>query len=143
MSKEVKRFYIMPGSVPVLLSGDPAYTPMTNHLTDVHTVPLVLASDYDALLEENQRLESAWKVDVLNRKDELIAKQEKENDRVKAEREALLAERDVLKGALERIVAAEWSSSETATDFAISQTKGFLIWEMKKIARAALQGAQP
>lgn len=52
MSKEVKRFYIMPGSVPVLLSGDPAYTPMTNHLTDVHTVPLVLASDYDALLAE-------------------------------------------------------------------------------------------
>lgn len=56
MSKEVKRFYIMPGSVPVLLSGDPAYTPMTNRLTDVHTVPLVLASDYDALLAERDRL---------------------------------------------------------------------------------------
>jgi hypothetical protein len=56
MSKEVKRFYIMPGSVPVLLSGDPAYTPMTNHLTDVHTVPLVLASDYDALLAERDAL---------------------------------------------------------------------------------------
>lgn len=61
MSKEVKRFYIMPGSAPVLLSGDPAYTPMTNHLTDVHTVPLVLASDYDALLAERDRLR-----DVLN-----------------------------------------------------------------------------
>lgn len=57
MSKEVKRFYIMPGSVPVLLSGDPAYTPMTNHLTDVHTVPLVLASDYEALLAERDALE--------------------------------------------------------------------------------------
>ncbi|WP_312724019.1 hypothetical protein [Stutzerimonas kunmingensis] len=56
MSKEVKRFYIMPGSVPVLLSGDPAYTPMTNHLTDIHTVPLVLASDYDALLAERDAL---------------------------------------------------------------------------------------
>lgn len=56
MSKEVKRFYIMPGSVPVLLSGDPAYTPMTNHLTDVHTVPLVLASDYEALLAERDAL---------------------------------------------------------------------------------------
>lgn len=56
MSKEVKRFYIMPGSVPALLSGDPAYTPMTNHLTDVHTVPLVLASDYDALLAERDAL---------------------------------------------------------------------------------------
>ena len=59
MSKEVKRFYIMPGSVPVLLSGDPAYTPMTNRLTDVHTVPLVLASDYDALLAERDRLKEA------------------------------------------------------------------------------------
>lgn len=56
MRKEVKRFYIMPGSVPVLLSGDPAYTPVTNHLTDVHTVPLVLASDYDALLAERDAL---------------------------------------------------------------------------------------
>ncbi|AVX13834.1 hypothetical protein [Stutzerimonas stutzeri] len=56
MSKEVKRFYIMPGSVPALLSGDPAYTPMTNRLTDVHTVPLVLASDYDALLAERDAL---------------------------------------------------------------------------------------
>lgn len=59
MSKEVKRFYIMPGSVPALLSGDPAYTPMTNRLTDVHTVPLVLASDYDALLAERDRLREA------------------------------------------------------------------------------------
>ena len=59
MSKEVKRFYIMPGSVPALLSGDPAYTPMTNHLTDVHTVPLVLASDYDALLAERDALKAA------------------------------------------------------------------------------------
>jgi len=59
MSKEVKRFYIMPGSVPVLLSGDPAYTPMTNHLTDVHTVPLVPASDYEALLAERDRLKEA------------------------------------------------------------------------------------
>lgn len=59
MIKEVKRFYIMPGSVQVLLSGDPAYTPMTNHLTDVHTVPLVLASDYDALLAERDRLQAA------------------------------------------------------------------------------------
>lgn len=59
MSKEVKRFYIMPGSVPALLSGDPAYTPMTNRLTDVHTVPLVLASDYDALLAERDAYRKA------------------------------------------------------------------------------------
>lgn len=54
--------------------------------------------------------------------------------------DTLLAERDRLKTALEGIVAADWSSSETATDFAISQTKGFLISQMKQLARAALQG---
>ena len=140
MSKEVKRFYIMPGSVPVLLSGDPAYTPMTNHLTDVHTVPLVLASDYDALLEENQRLESAWKVDVLNRKDELIAKQEKENDRVKAEREALLAERDRLKEALAAMLEIHGVTQRFAdTHIEIPQS-----WvDVSDFARAALQGEQP
>jgi hypothetical protein len=57
--------------------------------------------------------------------------------------EALLAERDALKGALEQIENANWSSSETATDFAISQAKGLLIGKMKRIAAAALQGAQP
>ncbi|MPS58851.1 MAG: hypothetical protein E2594_17035 [Pseudomonas sp.] len=112
-------------------------------ICDVENDEYVRASDYDALLEENQRLESAWKVDVLNRKDELIAKQEKENDRVKAERNALLAERDRLRKALEQIENANWSSSETATDFAISQAKGLLIRKMKRIASAALQGEQP
>lgn len=71
MSKEVKRFYIMPGSVPVLLSGDPAYTPVANHLTDIHTVPLVLASDYDALLAERDGLlewaVERWHAEVANR----------------------------------------------------------------------------
>ncbi|HAR04300.1 MAG TPA: hypothetical protein DCR72_01770 [Pseudomonas sp.] len=60
-----------------------------------------------------------------------------------AEHEALLAERDRMAKALKEIDAADWSSSESATDFAISQTKGLLIGKMKRIARAALQGAQP
>ena len=90
----------------------------------------VRAADYDALLEENQRLESAWKVDVLNRKDELIAKQEKENDRVKAERDALLAERDALRDALQAIDRRNDSPARFDKD-------------LDKIVRAALQGAQP
>lgn len=57
--------------------------------------------------------------------------------------DALLAERDRLADALKEIDAADWSSSESATDFAISQTKGLLIGKMKRIARAALQGEQP
>jgi len=57
--------------------------------------------------------------------------------------DALLAERDRLRDALDQIENANWSSSETATDFAISQAKGLLIGKMKRIAAAALQGAQP
>ena len=57
--------------------------------------------------------------------------------------EALLAERDRMAEALKSIDEAYWSSSESATDFAISQAKGLLIGKMKRIAAAALQGAQP
>jgi len=60
-----------------------------------------------------------------------------------ADYDALLAERDRLREALEQIENANWSSSETATDFAISQAKGLLIGKMKRIAAAALQGEQP
>ena len=59
-----------------------------------------------------------------------------------ARNHALRAERDRLRDALEGIVAASWSGSETATDFAISQSKSFLISKMKELARAALQGEQ-
>lgn len=60
------------------------------------------ADAIDALLAENERLESAWKVDAMKRKDALIEMQEKENDRVKAELSALLAERDALAKDAER-----------------------------------------
>ncbi len=42
-----------------------------------------------ALAAENERLKSAWHVDTMARKDGLIADQEKENDRLKAENERL------------------------------------------------------
>ncbi len=109
MSKEVVRYLVKAGS---------------------ECSEMVYASDYDALLEENQRLESAWKVDVLNRKDELIAKQEKENDRVKAERDALLAERTLLRDALEHCI------DSLGSEYALPP-------ECIKQARAALQGEQP
>ncbi|QIW89252.1 hypothetical protein 8P_051 [Pseudomonas phage 8P] len=48
------------------------------------------------------------------------------------------AEQSALVEALEWIVSADWQSSETATDFAISQTKGFLIQQIKQRARDAL-----
>ncbi len=60
-----------------------------------------------------------------------------------AERDALLAERDALKKALEQIAVADWQSSESATDNEISMAKGALIRKLKRIADAALQGEQP
>jgi hypothetical protein len=45
-----------------------------------------------------------------------------------------------LREALEQIEQDDWQSSQTATDFAISQTKGLLISRMKQTARAALRG---
>lgn len=102
MSKEVKRYDVcdfFPG------------------ITEQAEGPYVTWDDYKALLAENARLESAWHVDVMKRKDELIDMQERENDRVKAELSALLAERDRLREAL-----------------------ADLRWRK---ARAALQGEQP
>jgi len=99
---------------------------------DVEDGGLYVASeDFDALrsLADDQ----AAAVTALNKHAEALT----------AERDALLAERDRLREALEQIENANWSSSETATDFAISQAKGLLIGKMKRIASAALQGSQP
>ena len=51
----MKRYYIMQKSVEPMLSDIPTYTPMTNHKTDVHTVELVMASDYDQLKAEKEQ----------------------------------------------------------------------------------------
>lgn len=47
-----KLFYIMPGALDALNDGKPTYTPMTNHKTDLHTVPVVLLDD--ALVENGK-----------------------------------------------------------------------------------------
>jgi hypothetical protein len=52
-----RNFYIMQGAVSPMQSELPCYTPLTNHATDVHTVPLVFASDYDTLRTELERIE--------------------------------------------------------------------------------------
>lgn len=48
------------------------------------------------LVAENHRLESAWQVETLNRKDEVISAQEKENDRCKERIAELVAENERL-----------------------------------------------
>lgn len=40
-----KLFYIMPSALDVINESKPAYTPMTNHKTELHTVPVVLLDD--------------------------------------------------------------------------------------------------
>ena len=51
-----RNFYIMQRAVAPMQSEMPCYTPLTNHRTEVHTVPLVMAADYAALEAENARL---------------------------------------------------------------------------------------
>lgn len=45
-----KLFYIMPGALDALNDGKPAYTPMTNHKTELHTVPMIAFSEYSNLI---------------------------------------------------------------------------------------------
>jgi hypothetical protein len=52
-----RNFYIMPSALGPMQDDLPCYTPLANHETEVHVLPLVLASDYDALAADNQRLE--------------------------------------------------------------------------------------
>ena len=45
-----KLFYIMPESLSVLNDSKPAYTPMTNHKTELHAVPMIAFSEYSNLI---------------------------------------------------------------------------------------------
>lgn len=51
-----RNYYIMQSAVAPMQSELPCYTPLTNHRTEVHTVPLVMAADYAALEAECKRL---------------------------------------------------------------------------------------
>jgi reverse gyrase len=59
---------------------------------------------------------------------------------IRTANQRLEGEVKALREALEQIEKDDWQSSQTATDFAISQTKGMLISRMKQTARAALRG---
>jgi hypothetical protein len=101
-----------------------------------------------SLLAENERLESAWQVDVMKRKDALIEMQENENDRVKGELSALLAERDACKGlSLEvRDLLASYRRELKRRTFADNDEGDYeLRWTANQMRRidAALQGEQP
>lgn len=74
---------------------------------------------------------------------EVMDDAQSEVNQLRAERDALLAERDRMAKALRKIKDAQCKSSPTATDFGISWDRGMLIGTMKDIARAALQGEQP
>ena len=51
-----RNYYIMQSAVAPMQSELPCYTPLTNHRTEVHAAPLVMAADYAALEAENARL---------------------------------------------------------------------------------------
>lgn len=54
-----RNFYIMQSAVAPMQSELPCYTPLTNHRTEVHTVPLVMAADYAALEAECANLKNS------------------------------------------------------------------------------------
>ena len=58
---EVKLYYMMESAVKPMSDGAPCYTPLVNSKTDIHVVPLVMGSDYDALRAENAELVAALK----------------------------------------------------------------------------------
>lgn len=54
-----QNFYIMQSAVEPMQSELPCYTPLTNHATHVHVVPLVMASDYARLEQECDAVKAA------------------------------------------------------------------------------------
>lgn len=56
MTEPVKRYYIMESAVVPMLDNQVTYTPLVNHKTDVHVIPLVMAAEYDSLEQECERL---------------------------------------------------------------------------------------
>jgi hypothetical protein len=79
---EVKRYYMMKSAVTPMADGAPCYTPLVNSKTDLHIVPLVLGSDYDALRAENERLKA---VPMKYKRMEHNAKLQAEVDALRAE----------------------------------------------------------
>lgn len=86
---EVKRYYIMESAVGPMRDERLTYTPLVNYKTDVHVVPLVLASDYDALAAECERVRAA-NLDCVDHFNQAMAA-----------RDAALAELAALKGGQE------------------------------------------
>lgn len=64
-----------------------------------------VTAERDKLKGEVARLESAWHVKTMNRKDQVIAQQEQENDKIKAENAQLRAECERLRAFSNEIVS--------------------------------------
>lgn len=56
MTEPVKRYYIMESAVVPMLDNQVTYTPLVNHKTDAHVIPLVMAAEYARLEQECERL---------------------------------------------------------------------------------------
>lgn len=56
MTEPIKRYYIMESAVVPMLDNQVTYTPLVNHKTDAHVIPLVMAAEYDSLEQECERL---------------------------------------------------------------------------------------
>ncbi len=133
--------------------GGAATAAVTGYSIPLYTHP---SAEIDRLQAEIKRLESAWHVDAMRRKDDLIAAQERENDRVKKELAEAQAENAKLRAALKFYADSEHYHFESDNWDSVSGEPSNILWhsdepdyiEDGEVARAALsaiaqQGDQP
>lgn len=117
-----RNFYIMQSAVAPMQSELPCYTPLTNHRTEVHTVPLVMATDYAALEAECDALRQQ-----LAERGATIERLEAGIPRLQEQAYQARKQRDKLAGLLERargcIDAMGWDDLETDIDAAVAEIK--------------------
>lgn len=111
-----RNFFIMQSAVAPMQSEQPCYTPLTNHTTDVHTVALVMASDYAALEAECASLKNSLLAITTRHFAESWKKRTNDAEleqylsagiaQLEAERDALRAELEAIKG--QQPVAFYW-----------------------------------
>jgi hypothetical protein len=125
MSKEVKRYFVNPNGPDYLVEMTAAYQAETGF------AGLVKGEDYEALLEENKQLRGLYKMHQET--------ETREMRDLRAERDALLAERDGLAKDAERYRWLRALASAQDIRYPLMGTPP----EIDKTIDAAMQGAQP
>jgi hypothetical protein len=100
-----RNFYIMPSALGPMQDDLHCYTPLANHETEIHVLPLVLASDYDALaaeLEQEKKRRRAIDDEAFNYSEQVGELKAKLED-WEADANLLEAERDTFRADSQRL----------------------------------------